>query len=82
MNYVALTERIIKSLVNDSEAVSVKEFPSDDENKILIEVLVNESDLARIIGKGGKTINAIRTVLRASSSLHDRKYISINVESF
>ena len=82
MNYVSLTERLIKALVSDPETVSVKEFPSDDENKVMIEVLVSESDLPRVIGKGGKNINAVRTILKASSSLHDRKYINLNVESF
>lgn len=82
MNYVSLTERLIKALVSDPETISVKEFPSDDENKVMIEVLVSESDLPRVIGKGGKNINAVRTILKASSSLHDRKYINLNVESF
>lgn len=82
MNYVVLTERLVKSLVSNPDVVSVKEFPSDDENKVLIEVLVSENDLVRVIGRSGKTINAIRTILRASSSLHDHKNISINVEGF
>ena len=34
MNYVALTERLVKALVVDEDMVTVKEFPSDDENKI------------------------------------------------
>ena len=82
MKYVALTERLVKNLVVDEDMVTVKEFPSDDENKITIEVLVSETDLPRLIGKGGRTANAIRTILKASSSLHDRKYIDINIESF
>ena len=82
MNYASLAERLIKALVSDPETVSVKEFPSDDENKVTIEVLVSEVDLPRVIGKGGKTINAVRTILKASSSLHNRKYINLNVESF
>ena len=82
MNYVALTERLVKSLVVDEDIVTVKEFPSDDENKITIEVLVSETDLPRLIGKSGRTANAIRTILKASSSLHDHKYIDINIESF
>ena len=82
MDYVKLTERLIKSLVIDPETVSVKEFAGDDEGKITIEVLVSETDLPRVIGRGGKNINAIRTILKASSSLHDHKYINLNVESF
>lgn len=82
MNYVGLTERLIKALVMDVDMVSVKEFSSSDSNKVTIEVLVSQEDLPRVIGKGGRTINAVRTILAASSSINDHKYISINVESF
>ena len=82
MDYVKLTERLVKAVVVDEDAVSVKEFESDDEKKINIQVLVSEDDMKRVIGKNGKTINSIRTVLAASSSLHDNKYINLNVEGF
>ena len=82
MDYVKLTERLIKAVVKDTDAVSVKEFPSDDEKKIEIQVLVNEDDMKRVIGKSGRTINSIRTIIAASSSLHDHKYINLNVEGF
>ena len=82
MDYVKLTERLVKALVVDEDAVSVKEFESDDEKRINIQVLVSEDDMKRIIGKNGKTINSIRTILAASSSLHDHKYINLNVEGF
>ena len=82
MNYVGLTERLVKALVMAPDMVTVKEFPSDDENKIMIEVLVSKEDLPRLIAKGGRTANSIRTILKASSSLHDHKYINLNVESF
>ena len=82
MDYVKLTERLIKALVVDEEAVSVKEFPSDDEKKIEIQVLVAEDDMKRVIGRDGRTINSVRTILAAASSLHDHKYISLNVEGF
>ncbi len=82
MDYVALTERLIKALAKNSEAVTVKEFPSEDPKKVEIEVLVDEADLPRVIGKNGRNINAVRTILKASSSLNDHKYINLNVESF
>ena len=82
MDYVKLTERLIKAIAKDEDAVSVKEFESDDEKKIEIQVLVSEDDMKRVIGKNGKNINAIRTILAASSSLHDHKYINLNVEGF
>ena len=82
MDYVKLTERLVKALVIDEDAVSVKEFESDDDKKINIQVLVAEDDMKRVIGKSGKNINSIRTILKAASSLHDHKYINLNVEGF
>ena len=53
MDLVTLTEEIVKSLVQDPEAVSVKEFPTEEDNVILIQVMVAEDDMGRVIGKGG-----------------------------
>lgn len=82
MDLVTLTEEIVKSLVVDSEAVSVKEFPTDEENVILIQVMVAESDMGRVIGKGGKCANALRTLVQASSFLQDNKYVKIDIDKF
>lgn len=82
MNLVELTEFIIKSIVDNSNEVAVKEFSSADEDTITIEVLVKESDFGKVIGKNGKNINAIRTLVQASSSLKDNKYVEINVDKF
>ena len=82
MDLVSLTERIVKSIVKDEESVSVKEFPTDDENTILIQVMVNEDDMGRVIGKSGRTSNAIRTLVQASSSLKDNKYVKIDIDKF
>ena len=52
------------------------------EKEIIIEVLVSDSDIGRVIGKNGKTANAIRTLVQASSSLKDGKYVKINIDKF
>lgn len=82
MNLVEMTEYLVKNLVTDKDEVTVKEFPSDDEKSIVIEVLVNEEDIGKLIGRGGKTANAIRTLVQASSYLQDNKRVRINIESF
>lgn len=82
MNLVELTEEIVKSLVVNPEGVSVKEFPTEEENVILIQVMVEESDIGRVIGKEGRTANAIRTLVQASSALHENKYIKIDIDKF
>ena len=82
MDLVTLTETIIKKIVSDPESVSVKEFETDEENAIKIEVLISNDDMGRVIGKEGKTINSIRTIVQASSSLEDNKRVFINVDSY
>ena len=79
---VKLTEDIVKSLVLDQDGVSVKEFPSEEENVMLIQVMVNEDDIGRVIGKDGKIANAIRTLVQASSALQDNKYVKIDIDKF
>ena len=80
MNLIELTEDIVKSLVVDQDGVSVKEFPTEDENVILIQVMVDENDIGRVIGKNGRTANAIRTLVQASSALKDNKYVKIDID--
>ncbi len=82
MDFAALTEKIVKALVTNQEAVRVKEFPSEDEHTMILEVMVQEEDLGRVIGKNGKTAAAIRTLIQASSSLHENKFIKINFDKF
>lgn len=82
MGLVELTEEIVKALVVNEDAVSVKEFPTDEENVMLIQVIVAEDDMGRVIGKDGKCANAIRTLVQASSALKENKYIKINIDKF
>ena len=81
-NLVELTELIIKGLVNDSESVSVKEFESSEEGTTQIEVMVASEDMPKVIGREGKTINAVRTIVQAASFNDDNKLIKINVDSY
>lgn len=81
MNLVELTEYLVKSLVKDSDSVSVKEFETDDDS-VLIQVLVDSSVIGSVIGKGGKIANSIRTIVQASSYLNGNKRVKINIDSF
>lgn len=81
MDLLKLTEEIILSLVQDKDIVAVKEFPSENENEVLLEVVISETDMPRVIGKSGKVINSIRTIVQASSYLKDNKKVKINIDS-
>lgn len=80
MNLLELTEFLVKSVVKDPESVSIKEY--DDEEYLTIEILVNEDEMGRVIGKSGSTINAIRTIVQASSYANNLKKVRVNVEAF
>jgi predicted RNA-binding protein YlqC (UPF0109 family) len=82
MNLVLLTETIIKMIVKDEEAVSVKEYESTEENMVQLEVLVAEDDLGRVIGRNGQTIKSIRNIVRASAALKDDQKVKIDVDSY
>ena len=82
MNLVKLTENIIKELVSDVESVSVKEFESDEEDTFLIQVMVASDDIGKVIGKDGKVISAIRTIVQAASYINDNKKVTINIDSY
>ena len=82
MDLVVLTETIVKKIVSDPESVSVKEFETEEENTVLIEVMISNDDLGKVIGKDGRIINAIRTLVQASSYINDNKKVKINVDSY
>ena len=82
MNIVEFTEFLVKSLVSNVDSVSVKEFDSDEESTILIQVLVDNNDMGKVIGKGGKVANSIRSLVQASSYLKENKKVKINIDSF
>lgn len=82
MDLIALTEKVVKSIVKNPDMVSVKEFETDDENTILIQVFVDSEDMGRVIGKQGRTSTAIRTIVRASSFINGNKRVDINFDTF
>ena len=82
MDLVKLTETIVKELVEDKDSISVKQFPSENEDEVVIEVMVLESDMGRVIGKQGKIAKALRTIVQASSYINENKRVNINIDSY
>jgi predicted RNA-binding protein YlqC (UPF0109 family) len=60
-----LTEFIAKSLVDHPDEVSVDEIRHG--NRVTLELSVAKDDMGRVIGKGGRVANAIRTLLRVAA---------------
>lgn len=82
MELVKLTETILKEIVDDPESITVKEFPSDDEKTINIEVMIPEDQMGKVIGRQGKLANALRVVVNASSYINYNKRANVNIDSY
>jgi predicted RNA-binding protein YlqC (UPF0109 family) len=65
-------EMIVKALVDNPEAVDIREI--DRSGTTLIEVRVAQEDVGKIIGKQGRTIRALRSVARVVGSKNNRRY--------
>jgi len=68
-----LLEFLVRALVEEPEAVVVEELEEDGD--LIYEISVAEGDLGRVIGKGGRIANAIRTIAKAAAVRIDRRVI-------
>lgn len=68
-----LVEYIVKSLVDDPDAVSIKVI--EGEKLTILELKVAEADVGKVIGKNGRIARAIRTILSASASAQSKRVI-------
>ncbi len=68
-----LLEFLVRALVEDPNAVEVEELEEDGD--LIYEISVAEGDLGRVIGKGGRVANAIRTIAKAAAVRLDRRVI-------
>lgn len=82
MDLVKLTEDLVKSIVSQEDSVSVKEFPTEEENTILIQVIIAEEDMGRVVGKDGNAAKALRTLVQTAASLEGNKFVKINIDKF
>jgi predicted RNA-binding protein YlqC (UPF0109 family) len=73
-----LVQYLARQLVNNPDAVEVKETQSDTAS--ILELKVAKEDLGRIIGKQGRTAKSIRTILNAAASRANRKVVLEIVE--
>jgi predicted RNA-binding protein YlqC (UPF0109 family) len=69
----ALVEYIVKSIVDDPSAVSVRVI--DGEASSILELSVGPDDIGKVIGKGGRVARSIRAVLHAAAVKNGKRTI-------
>lgn len=80
MNLVEFSEFLVKKITTQPDMVKVQEF--DDNGEKVLEVLVSEEDMGRVIGKKGKVANSIKTIIQAKAYNDGIKRVKINIDSF
>jgi len=66
-------ETIVKALVDNPQAVQLREI--EGERTTVYELRVGQGDLGKVIGKGGQTAKAIRTIMLAISAKKGKRAV-------
>jgi predicted RNA-binding protein YlqC (UPF0109 family) len=74
-----LLEYLAEALVDRPERVKVEQFEEDD-GTLVLELSVDGDDYGKIIGRGGRTAQALRTVVKAAATRENRRVLIDIVE--
>ena len=65
---------LARALVDDPDSVKVETFEEDD-GTLVLELTVADDDYGQVIGRGGRTAQALRTVLKAAAVKDNRRVL-------
>jgi predicted RNA-binding protein YlqC (UPF0109 family) len=68
---------LARALVDEPDAVAVSSFTEDD-GTVVLELQVAPDDTGKVIGRGGRTVAALRTVVKAAS-VKEQKRVLVDV---
>jgi predicted RNA-binding protein YlqC (UPF0109 family) len=68
-----LLEFLVRSIVDEPDGVSVEAI--EDGDALVLELRVAEDDAGQVIGRRGRTISALRTLLRSCGAAADRRVL-------
>ena len=69
-----LLEYLARELVDEPDEVTVEEFEEDD-GTLVLELSVGDDDYGKVIGRRGRTANALRLVVKAAAVKEDRRVL-------
>jgi len=69
-----LLEYLARGLVDEPEQVRVESFEEED-GTVVLELSVADDDYGKVIGRGGRTANALRTVVKAAAVREERRVV-------
>ena len=68
-----LVELLVRRLVDEPEAVRVEREERDD--ALVLHLHVAPDDVGKVIGRGGRVVRALRTIVRAGGAHEDRRVL-------
>jgi predicted RNA-binding protein YlqC (UPF0109 family) len=74
-----LLEYLARALVDSPDQVTIEEFEEDD-GTLVLELSVADDDYGQIIGRGGRTAQALRTLVKAAAVKDNRRVLLDIVE--
>jgi hypothetical protein len=69
-----LLEYLARALVDDPDAVEVEQFEEDD-GTVVLELAVGDDDYGKVIGRGGRTAQALRLMIKAAAVKENRRVL-------
>ncbi len=71
----AMLETVVRPLVGTPDSISITEAAGGDEGTVVLELSLDAADYGRVIGRGGRTANAVRQLVRAAAVRDGRRVL-------
>ena len=71
----AMLETVVKPLVGNPDGIEITEEPGGDDGTVVLELSLDPADYGRVIGRGGRTANAVRQLVRAAAVRDGRRVL-------
>jgi uncharacterized protein len=69
-----LLDYLARQLVDEPDEVEVTQY-EDEDGTLVFELAVGEDDYGKVIGRGGRTANALRLVVKAAATKENRRVL-------
>ena len=81
MDYEKIIHAFVDPFIDNPESLMVREMPNDSEKDILILVVANQTDTAKLIGRKGIVADTLREVISIAGKLESKR-VHLKFESF
>lgn len=81
MDYEKIIHAFVDPFIESPDSLMIREMPSESEKEIIILVVANQNDTARLIGRKGVVADALREVISIAGKLENKR-IHLKFESF